>query len=218
MATAAINPNTPYGLQPIQRLDGAVWSDRLRVYYVAAAQTNALYVGDPVVKITGSADTGGVNGVDLAAAGSTNRLTGVVCGFKGACASGAGSSAASLFGLPTGNTYRPATTTQDWYVLVNDDPEAQWLIQADANYGASSGTAMPVTVVGKNINLKSGTGSAFTGWSGWQADSNTTGTGATLQLNIVSFFTDPLNAAVAQFQKLVVRLNISTETNAVAGI
>lgn len=219
MATAAINPNTPYGLQPLTRLDGAVWRNSGRVYYVPAGNTNALFVGDPVVKITGSADTGGVNGVDLCSAGSTNKITGVVIGFKGACAAGAGSGAASLFGLPTGNTFRPATTTQDWYVIVNDDPEALWQIQADANFGGVTGTAMPVTVAGKNINLLAGTGSAFTGWSGWQANSNTPpATGATLQLNIVSIITDAQNQAVAQFQKLAVRLNISTETNLQAGI
>jgi hypothetical protein len=217
MATAAINPNTPYGLQPVQRLDGAKWSDRLRRYYVPQAQTNALYVGDPVVKITGSADVNGVNGVDLCTAGSTNKITGVVCGFLGTATAGSGNYP-SFWGLGTGPLYRPTSTAYDWYVLVNDDPEAEWLIQADANYGASSGTAMPVTVVGKNINLKSGTGSAYTGWSGWQADSNTTGTGSTLQLNIVAIFTDAANIAVAQYQKLVVRLNISTETNIQAGI
>ena len=217
MATAAINPNTPYGLQPVQRLDGAAWTDRLRRYYVPQAQSNALYVGDPVVKITGSADVNGVNGVDLCSAGSTNRITGVVCGFLGTSTAGSGNTP-SFYGLGTGPLYRPASTAVDWYVLVNDDPEAMWMIQADANYGASSGTAMPVTVVGKNINLKSGTGSAYTGWSGWQADSNTTGTGATIQLNIIDIYTDPVNKAVAQYQKLIVRNNISTETNALAGI
>ena len=44
------NPNTPYGLVPITRLDGASWRDNLTMYYVPAAYTNALYVGDPVIK------------------------------------------------------------------------------------------------------------------------------------------------------------------------
>jgi hypothetical protein len=218
MATAAINPNQPQGLVPWTRLDGAVASFRTRVYFVPAANTNALFVGDPVVKITGSADANGTMGIDLAAAGTTNKVTGAIVGFKGACAAGAGSALATLFGLPTGNVSRPATTTQDWYVLVNDDPEAQWMIQADANSGSSAGTAMPVTVVGKNANLKSGTGSTATGLSGWQLDSSAPATTVGFQLNIVDIFTDPVNAAVAQFQKVIVRLNTSTETNLQVGI
>lgn len=305
----ASNPNIPQGLVPFQRLDGAKWSDRLRKYYVPAAQTNPLFIGDPVLKQAASADVNGVNGVDLALAGSTNRITGVVCGFLGSCAAGSANPNLLTNGIGVGPMYRPATTTLDWYVLVNDDPEAEWQIQADNNstnviavtFSASTaitgtglpstvgtpvafsnstastdlpsplvayqtyyvlagstsssitvatapggaailmagagtgasfitdGTTMPTNVVGKNINLLPGTGSPYTGWSGWQASSGANynnagsaivapGTGATLQLNIVGLAGDVADTAGNLFQKLIVRLNISTETNAVAGI
>src|ERR1700744_189363 len=83
------NITVAYGLQPVQRLDGAVWNDSLRVYYVPAANTNALFVGDPVLKTAGSADINGIAGVDIAAAGIAAKITGVVCGFLGSCAAGA---------------------------------------------------------------------------------------------------------------------------------
>lgn len=303
----ASNPNTPYGLVPFQRLDGAVWSDRLRKYFVPAAQTNALYVGDPVIKKAASADINGVNGVDLAVAGSGNAITGVVCGFLGACT--AGTANPSFYGLPTGPQYRPASTTQDWYVLVNDDPEAVWQIQGDNNSGgviavtfsassAITGTGLPatagtpvyfanstaatdlpsplvayqtyyvlpgststsitvaatpggtaivmagagtgasfisagapaaVTLVGKNADLLPGTGSPYTGWSGWQlalgASYNNAGaaiappgTGSTLQVNIVGIADDAANGAANFFQKFAVRLNTATEITGQAGI
>lgn len=307
----ASNANIPNGLVPFQRLDGAVWRDSLRRYYVPAANTNALFIGDPVVKIAASANVNGLNGVDLAAAGTADRITGVVCGFAGTCAAGAGVTPNLLTGgIGVGPFYRPASTALDYYVMVNDDPEAEWVIQADNNYGgtgiavtfsaaaAITGTGLPATagtpvafgnstassdlpsplvayqtyyvlpgststsitiaatpggpalvmagagtgasfitngvqpavaLVGKNINLLPGTGNVYTGWSGWQASTGAfynnagaaiaaPGTGATLQLNVVGIQGGVGNAANAFFTRLVVRLNQSTETNAVAGI
>lgn len=207
------NPNTPMGLVPINRLDGASWRDSLTMYFVPAAQTNALYVGDPVIKQAASADTNGVNGVDLATAGSTNKITGVVCGFVGVCV--AGTANPSLFGLSAtpGPTYRPATTSLDYYVLVNDDPEAEFVIQSN-----DSGGTLAVTAVGKNANLVAGTGSAYTGWSGWLLAANTVAAGATLQVNIKGFLPEADNVAGSANAKVIVSINLPTETNNTAGI
>lgn len=218
MAVATIiNPNTPYGLQPMRRLDAARWGDNLRRYFIPASNANAFYVGDPVVKVTGSADVNGVNGITLATAGTTNKVTGVICGFLGYSTAGSGNTP-TLYGLPVGPAYVPASTAVDWYALVNDDPETQWLIQANANFGGVPGTAIPVTSVGQNINLLAGTGSVYTGWSGWQANSNSIATTVGFQLNIVGINIDAQNAPVAQFQKLIVRLNTSTELSGQVGI
>jgi hypothetical protein len=213
------NQTVAYGLQPVQRLDGAVWNDSLRTYYVPASYTNALFVGDPVIKKAGSADINGINGVDLAAAGDTNQITGVVCGFLGSCAAGAPNSgsggylgAVNMFasaGTP-GNIYRPATTALDWYVLVNDDPEAQFYIQADA--------AVAVANVGKNANLLSGTGSVYTGWSGWQLNHTGINTTATFQLRIIGNVPDPTGVPNATGNKFIVQINTHTELPHQAGI
>lgn len=213
------NISQAYGLQPVQRLDGARWMDSLRCYFVPAAQTNALYVGDPVIKIAGSADTNGVNGVDLATAGTANKITGVVCGFLGSCAAGKPGGptmqAVNMFansGTP-GNAYRPASTSLDWYVLVNDDPETQFYIQEN-----DSGAPLTVATVGKNANLVSGTGSVYTGWSGWQLNTSGTGTGNTLQLRIIGFTPDPLGAPGSANAKVIVQINTHTELPNSAGI
>lgn len=214
-----INPNTPYGLQALTRLDGAAFTGRTRVYWVPQAQTNALYLGDPVIKASTGGDKNGVMAVDLASAGTSDLVTGVVVGFLGTATAGSGNKP-SLFGLSgtPGPAYRPATTAVDWYVQVCDDYETEWLIQADANYGGVTGTAIPLSLVGYNFDLKSGTGSAYTGLSGWQLDSNSSATTSTLQLNLVALYTDPVNAALAQFQKCIVRLNQTTEVPPSAGV
>lgn len=205
------NPNTPYGLQPVQRLGTAAFRDSVSLYFVPAANTNALFVGDPVLKVTASADTNGVNGVDLAA--TTGNITGVVVGFYGVCA--AGTASPSFFGLSAtpGPAYRPATTTLDYYVLVNDDPEALYSVQSN-----DSGGAPASTVVGRNANLASGAGSVYTGLSGWQLAANTIATTNTLQVNIVGFLTEADNTAGGTHAKLLVRLNTSTEVNGATGI
>lgn len=207
------NQNTPYGLQPVQRLDGATWADSLRVYFVPAAQTNALFVGDPVIKVAASADTKGVNGVDLATAGTGNQVTGVVCGFVGSCV--AGTANPSFFGLSgtPGPAYRPASTAMDYYVLVNDDPEAQFYIQEN-----DAGAPLTVATVGKNANLVAGAGSVFTGGSGWMLNVTGTGTGATLQLRIIGFAPEPTGVPGAANAKVIVQINNHTELPHQAGI
>ena len=103
---------------------------------------------------------------------------------------------------------------------------------AGAGTGSSfitAGAVAPVTVVGLNANLLPGTGNPYTGFSGWQlalwANYNKAGSAiaapvatATLQMNIVSIYEDAANGPSNFFQKFICRLNISTETNAVAGI
>jgi len=211
----SVNQNTPYGLQPVQRLDGAPWVDSLRVYFVPAANTNALYVGDPVLKVAGSADTRGVNGVDIAAAGTAAQITGVVCGFVGTCV--AGTANPSLFGLSgtPGNVYRPASTGLDYYVLVNDDPEAQFYIQEN-DTGAT--TPLTVAAVGKNANLIAGAGNVYTGWSGWMLNVTGVGTGATLQLRIIGFAPEPTGNPGGLYGKVIVQINTHTELPHQAGI
>jgi hypothetical protein len=205
------NPNTPYGLQLVQRLGTAEFRNSISLYYAPASQSNALYVGDPVLKQAASADSNGVDGVDLAAA--TGNITGVIVGFYGVCASGAANP--SFFGLSAtpGPAYRPASTSLDYYVLVCDDPQALYSVQSN-----DSGGAPAATVVGKNANLASGTGSAYTGLSGWKLAANSINTTNTLQVNIVGFLRQPDNVPGQTNAKLLVRLNTSTEVNGATGI
>lgn len=211
----AANPNTPYGLQPIKRLDGATWQNSLRTYFVAAAKTNALYIGDPVIKLNAGADVNGVPGVDLAAAGTAAQITGVVCGFLGVSTAGSGNTP-SFFGLSAtpGPAYRPATTALDYYVLVNDDPEALFAIQSSDTGGVPSAT----NLVGLNANLIAGTGSPYTGWSGWQLNPSGAGTGATIQCRVIGVLGEQGNAVGGTHCKFVVQINDHTELPHQAGI
>ena len=209
----ASNPNIINGLQPVQGLLNAVWRNNLRPYYVVAGTTSALYVGDPVIKLAASADQNGINGVALASAGATDIITGVVCGIIGTCpttTANADLSNVSLYGTKPGPAYVPATPTGDWYVLVDDDPNTEWFVMSDNNYGGSSGTPVPPAAVGKNINLHSGTGSIL-GWSGWYANSDSIAATDTYQCNILGLYSDPQNIIGNLNQRLIVRLNTASE-------
>lgn len=212
------NQNTPYGLQPVRRLDGAKWGDSLRTYYIPASYGSAVYVGDPVVKVSGAAINNGINAVNLASAGYVsgtvgNPITGVVCGFAGVATAGAINQAPGLFALSgsPGPAYRPASTPYDWYVLVNDDPEAEWNIQVQGTNTIAS------TAIGKSTTLVAGSGSPYTGWSGWTLNSSNTGANQG-QVNIIGLVHQTNNDITLPYAKFIVRLNSSTEVQPQAGI
>jgi hypothetical protein len=210
------NPVTSYGLAPIQTKIAADWRNSVNVYYVPASTTNAMYVGDPVIKLAASADVNGINGVNLAAAGSANRITGVIVGFQGKGSTQLGNyNPGSLFGLSgtPGPAYKPANDASAWYVLVNDDPNTLYAIQSN-----DSGGVPASTIVGKNANLASGAGSVYTGWSGWQLAANSVGTSSSAQLNIVGVLPEADNVAGSASAKFLVRINQDTEVNAATGI
>lgn len=209
------NPNTPFGLSPVQRNGGASWRDSLTVYYVPANTTNAVFVGDPVIKTAAGADVNGVNSVNLATAGTSNKITGVVCGFLGTGAAKLGQVAASSF-WPPGNggpLYKPASATVDYYLLVNDDPTTLYAVQSN-----DSGGAPAATVVGKNANLASGAGSVYTGLSGWMLAANQIGTSSNDQVSIKGFLPEIDDLPGATNAKLLVTINQSTEVPPATGI
>lgn len=208
------NSNTVNGLQAIRRVDSAKFGDSLTVYYVPAANQSALFVGDPVSKVAGSANDNGINGINLATAGSNAVVTGVVAGFVGVQTAGS-TQPPSMFGLSgmPGNVYRPASTSYDYYALVCDDPEAMFTVQV------TSTDTIDVADVGKNFQLVSGTGNTYTGWSGWTiASSPVAGASDLGQVNVLGFLQAPNNDPTQPYAKVTVRLNTSTETNRSAGI
>ena len=184
------NANAPRGLVPARHRNGAPYNGSVTRYYVPSSETNALYVGDPVIR-NGSGDAAGVPGCILATAGATNYITGAVVGFE------------TLTFANLSYNYRPGSTAG--YVLVADDPDLMFEIQED-----SVGGALAVTDISENADLVSGAGTAY--GSGWQLDSSTHGTGATKQLRIEQIEQRPDNAVGAN-AKILVSINLHTERN-----
>lgn len=209
------NTNAPAGLQLVQRDGAADFRASLTMFYVKANTTNAMYVGDPVIKLSAGADVNGVDGVNLATAGSTNKITGVICAFAGVGTAQLGITNPSLFALSgtPGPAYKPANATSAYYVMVCTDPQAVYSIQSN-----DSGGAPASTIVGKNANLASGAGSQYTGWSGWELAANSVGTSVNAQLQIVGALQEPDNILGSANADFLVRINQSTETPPATGI
>lgn len=204
------NDNTPFGLRPIRHRNGAPYNGAVRHYYVPASYATALFIGDPVIK-TGTSNTtevsapgagrfqiGALPEINRAAAGTTNRVTGVIVGF-----------APSPTNL--GLLHNPASTERIVYVC--DDPDVVFEMQSDGS--------IPATAVGLNaVFIYTVAGSAITGRSGAQIDSGTTTAPATtvgFQMTLQRMINRDDNE-IGAFSKWEVKLNNHTEVNASTGI
>lgn len=159
------NANTPFGLRPVRHRNGAPYNGAATRYFVPAADSTALFIGDPVI-IAGSADADGVGTVTRATAAGGAFLLGAVVSVEP--------------DTRDSPTYRVASTAR--YVYVADNPDLVFEIQEDA-----VGGALAAVDVGLNADLVAGTGSAITGLSAFQLDTSTKATTPTLQLRILGF-------------------------------
>jgi hypothetical protein len=156
------NADAPRGLAPYGYRNGKPYTGAANKYHVPASDETALLINDPV-KLAGSADaTGRYATVTRAAAG--DPILGVVVGIDAP--------------LADSTIYRVASVAT--YVLIADDPDLIFEIQED-----SAGGALTANSVGLNADLVAGTGSTFTGMSGFELDSSTADTTASLDFQII---------------------------------
>lgn len=202
----ANDPNTPWGFQPLTNRSSANYKANSQVYCLAASVSNAIFLGDPVIKTATSSDaTHGYETVILATAGSSNKITGIVTGFLGSDPNGA---FFANSGTP-GPYYKATSLATKTFVLVDNSTDTLFSVQCTGTPTASA--------VGKNTSAISGNGSKFTGWSGWQV-SATMSTNAGQQFQVVGFVQDVSNTVGNKFPKLIVRINNSTEIPGAVGI
>lgn len=192
------NANKPGGLSPVQYLNGAPWSGQARVYSIAYNNSNAIYVGDPVItdSSTGS-DSNGVPAITIY--GGTGAIRGVVVGIG---------RSEGLIANPNNlsQTYFPAGgdgNTAPWYALVVDDPNV--LFEVQENAGTQQ---LAAAQVGLNTILKSGTGNGYV--SGWLLSSYTDATPATTNTLAVRLFglARRIDNAFGAYAKWLVQINV----------
>lgn len=187
------NTNVAFGLKPVRSAHGTPGAFVTREYFVPSSDGTALFIGDPVILAGSANSTMTAPTVTRATAAGGNRVTGVVVGFRpNETINAAG--------------YRAAST--DAYVLVTDDPDQLYEIQDD-----SVGGALAAADIGLNADLIAGTGNTATKRSGFMLDTSTKATTNTLQLRIVAL-QDRADVEVGSTSKVLVRLNLTTETGA----
>jgi len=191
------NANTPMGLRPIND-NGVPWVGQTMLVAFKSDNASNIFLGDPLLP-AGGADPYGVPYVTLATGGATNKVLGAFVGISNGPAKGANAASTVTRDLPV---YRQASILN--YGLVCIDPNQLYAIQEDSDGGAIAAASAGFS----NANLITGTGSTVTGFSGWQLDSSTAGSGnATYQAKIMGLLRGPDNA-VGTNAKWVIRLNL----------
>jgi len=144
------NTNKAFGFRPVGKVGSNYDNEGLTQYKISNTYGTALYQGDAVT----------LSGGYLAIASAGAAIVGV---FQGCFY------VDPTTGKPTWKNYYPGSVAQDGIVaLVNDDPNAEFLVQC-------SGVAA-VTCVGRNADLVTSTsGSNTTGQSGQQVGVPATG-------------------------------------------
>jgi len=197
------NSNTPCGLKAVRILDGSPYCGQVMRFVVKAAVTNAIGIGDPILW-TGNADADGVPSCDIATAGATNKITGIVAAIEPLRSN-------------LNSVYRPtAAQASDYYVNVVTDPNAIFTIQDDG------GAALTAASVGLNsVLIKTSTVNTSTGISGAEMDAGTTtapAADATYQFLMLGLTQEIDNAfGVNAFWDVLINLH-SFRSFAIAGV
>lgn len=185
------NSDRPNGLKPVKHSNGNPWNGAVNQYYVPAADTFAMAVGDPV-KLGSTASTDGYPTI-LKVAATTDPLVGVIVGFR-----------VDPTDLNITGSYRAASTAR--YVLVADDPDVIFEAQEDGNMGLV-GTNLNFPYVDAGVNTSTGT-------SGVEIDSSEATTLNTAQFQVIGFKDAVDNDPTAANAKVLVRINLHAKRGA----
>ena len=204
------NSDTRFGLKPVRHKSGAPYNGAVSPYFIPSTYGTALYVGDPVIKVTGGSNTalvtvpgagtfniGTLPEINKATAGDGNRITGAIVAFAA---------------LPTDLTkqYNAASTQRVAWVC--DDPDIVFEIQADG--------AIPAASVGLNaVLIYTHGGSTATGLSGVELDttSDAPDADASNQLLILRAVNREDNDTTLIWAKVEVLINQHTQSVGTVG-
>jgi len=188
--------SAPYGLKPVNRIDGLPYAGAFRQIPVAAGFGTAIFDGDTV-----QIDSTGY----LILSTSTNAGT-----IVGVCVGG---QYVNSSGQTVQGQYIPAsisTSTNLAYAYVVDDPNALFKVAV-----VSSGTTMSSagrTVVGTNLALVLNAGSATTGDSAYAVTLTGAGTTSTIPIRVIDVVPETATAADT-YTELLVKINAHQYTN-----
>ena len=194
------------GFKPVKHLTGAPYNGQSTLYEVSSSDSNPVFVGD-LVKLSTIASTSGVPCVQSVVAASCQITAGPILG---AVVGVLNAKMDPLDGLMTGGSialdtpqYRVASTKQ--FVLVADDPGLIYEAEADA--------AVTLANIGFNVGVGASahTNPLITGASPMYVYSTTTPDAtSTRPLQIVGQVKRADNETAAQYNKVLVRINVHT--------
>jgi hypothetical protein len=188
--------SAPYGLKPVNRIDGLPYAGAIRQIPVAAGFGTAIFNGDTV-----QIDSTGY--LVLSTTTNSGAVVGVCLGGQYVNSSG----------QTVQGQYLPAlisTSTNLAYAYVVDDPMALFKVAV-----VSSGTTMSSagrTVVGANLALVLNAGNTTTGDSAYAVTLTGAGTTATIPIRVIDVVPETATAADT-YTELLVKINTHQYNN-----
>ena len=188
--------SAPYGLKPVNRIDGMPYAGAIRQIPVAAAFATAVFFGDTVA----------IDSTGYLVVSSTTNSGAIV----GVCVGG---QYVNSSGQTVQGQYLPAsisTSTNLAYAYVVDDPMALFKVAV-----VSSGTTMSSagrTVVGTNLALVLNAGNTVTGDSAFAVTLTGAGTTATIPIRVIDVVPETATAADT-YTELLVKINTHQYNN-----
>jgi hypothetical protein len=185
----------PYGLVPINSVDGKPYAGATRQLPIDSAYNTAIFNGDIVAIVDGG--TIAKSGVtDDSTTSAANYTYGVFVGVQ----------YVNSQGQTVQAQYYPGTSVTNAVAYVVDDPMAAFKVAVV--FANSVVTTVNRSVVGVNMAIDQGTGSTTTGNSGMGVlvSTNNAGNAATLPVRAVSVVPETATSTTA-FTEVVVKLN-----------
>jgi len=188
--------SAPYGLKPVNRIDGMPYAGAIRQIPVAAAFATAVFFGDTVA----------IDSTGYLVVSSTTNSGAIV----GVCVGG---QYVNSSGQTVQGQYLPAlisTATNLAYAYVIDDPMALFKVAV-----VSSGTTMSSagrTAVGSNVALVLNAGNTVTGDSAFAVTLTGAGTTATIPIRVIDVVPETATAADT-YTELLVKINTHQYNN-----
>lgn len=188
MATTA----APYGLRPVNLIGGRPYAGSTREMKIASGYAANIFNGDVVQVHTDGTITKVTNvgtNADVFPAGTVGIFVG--CAYTD-----------SVSGLRTQNYWPTGTVASDAVAYVVDDPNALFMIQADA--------AIAQTGLHKNYAVNQTAGSTATGNSRISLDVATGAATATIAFKVVDFVESTSSTAGDAYTDVLVKFNPSS--------
>ena len=174
-----------YGLRPYRKLDGTPLVGAQNRYTIASNHTTAIFQGDLVIPLT-------AGNIDRHIANNSAAVIGV---FNGC-----------FYTDPTtkkptfSNSYPGSIVASDITAFVVDDPDAVFLMDADAAFTRAD--------LYQNYSVTTGSGNTTTGISEVQLDVSVSGTNASFVIQAIDISQDPDNSDTTTANaNVLVRIN-----------
>jgi len=201
------NVNRPFGLMPVEAF-GASDGPSVHRYYIVSTDTDAYYIGSPVI-LAATSDARGVPGCAIGAAAGV--YIGSVVGVEPANVNGITMAGTTL---DTTQVSIPATKTRNYYVYVADNPHQIFECQA-----GSVTTNLVSTKKNYNCDLTITAPSPATSpQSAAIIDNSSINTTAGLSMKLMGLAQRENNEANAAYEVFRCKINTHRYANGIAGV